>query len=139
ATVTDANLVLGRLNPDYFLGGKVRLDRSAAERAIAAVAEQLGMDVTQAAQAIIDVTNENMANAVRVLSIDRGLDPRDFSLVAFGGAGPLHAAALAASMHMSSVIVPLHPGLCSAFGALIADLQVNKVQSTHFRSNRVSP
>src|SRR5206468_9839374 len=137
ATVTDANLVLGRLNPDYFLGGKVRLDRSAAERAIAAVAEQLGMDVTQAAQAIIDVTNENMANAIRVLSIDRGLDPRDFALVAFGGAGPLHAAALARRMGMARVVVPPHPGLGSAFGALIADLQVNKVHSKNFRSDSV--
>jgi len=139
ATVTDANIVLGRLNPDYFLGGKLALDRHAAERAVASVAQQLAMDLHQAAQAIIDVTNENMANAIRVLSIDRGLDPRGFALVAFGGAGPLHASALARKMRMSRVVVPLHPGLCSAFGALIADLQVNKVHSKNFRSDHVTP
>jgi N-methylhydantoinase A len=137
ATVTDANLVLGRLNPEYFLGGRLRLDRAAADGAVSAVGQRLGLDAVGAAQAIVDVANENMVNAIRVLSIDRGLDPRDFALVAFGGAGPLHAAALAKTMHMRRVVVPLHPGLCSAFGALIADLQVNKVHSTHFRSDGV--
>ena len=138
ATVTDANLVLGSLNADYFLGGKMRLDPEAAERVIRTVGERLGMDVPHAAQAIIDVTNENMANAIRVLSIDRGLDPRDFVLVAFGGAGPLHASHLARRMGMARVVVPLHPGLCSAFGALIADLQVNKVQSENFQSDTIA-
>jgi N-methylhydantoinase A len=138
ATVTDANLVLGRINPDYFLGGKMRLDPKAAERAIRAVGDRLGMDVPRAAHAVIGVTNENMANAIRVLSIDRGLDPRDFVLVAFGGAGPLHASPLARRMGMARVVVPLHPGLCSAFGALIADLQVNKVQSKNFQSDTVA-
>jgi N-methylhydantoinase A len=137
ATVTDANLILGRLNPEYFLGGRIRLDRAAAERAVSAVGERLGLDAIGAAQAIVDVANENMVNAIRVLSIDRGLDPRDFTLVAFGGAGPLHAGALAKTMHMRHVVIPLHPGLCSAFGALIADLQVNKAHSKHFRSDGV--
>jgi N-methylhydantoinase A len=137
ATVTDANLVLGRLNADYFLGGKMRLDPAAAERAIRTLGDRLGMDSPHAAQAVIDVTNENMANAIRVLSIDRGLDPRDFALVAFGGAGPLHAGALANRTGMANVIVPPHPGLCSAFGALVADLQVNKVQSKNFHSDTV--
>ncbi len=137
ATVTDANLVLGRLNPDYFLGGKIRLDPAAAQQAIATLGERLGLEPTRAAQAVIDIANENMANAIRVLSIDRGLDPRGFALVAFGGAGPLHAAALAEAMRLRQVIIPLHPGLCSAFGALIADLQVNKVHSKPFRSDSV--
>jgi N-methylhydantoinase A len=137
ATVTDANLILGRLNPDYFLGGRLQLDRAAAERAVSAAGQRLGLDALGAARAIVDVANENMVNAIRVLSIDRGLDPRDFALVAFGGAGPLHAAALAKTMHMRHVVIPLHPGLCSAFGALIADLQVNKVHSKHFRSDGV--
>jgi N-methylhydantoinase A len=137
ATVTDANLVLGRLNPDYFLGGKLALDPGAAARAVTQIAEPLGMALEAAAQAIIDVANENMANAIRVLSIDRGLDPRSFALVAFGGAGPLHAVAIAGKMRMSRVVIPLYPGLCSAFGALIADLQVNKVQSKSFRSDGV--
>ena len=137
ATVTDANLVLGRLNPDYFLGGQIRLDPGPAEVALGSLGGRLGHDRTGAAQAMLDLTNENMANAIRVLSIDRGLDPRDFALVAFGGAGPLHASAIARIMHMRQVIIPLHPGLCSAFGALIADLQVNRVHSKHFRSDRV--
>jgi N-methylhydantoinase A len=137
ATVTDANLVLGRLNAEYFLGGKVALDPAAAARAVSAVARRLDMELLPAAQAIIDVTNENMANAIRVLSIDRGLDARDFALVAFGGAGPLHAGALARKMHMTRIVLPVYPGLCSAFGALIADLQVNKVHSKNFRSTSV--
>ena len=137
ATVTDANLVLGRLNADYFLGGKMRLDPAAATRVIRALGDRLGTDAARAAQSVVDVTNENMANAIRVLSIDRGLDARDFTLVAFGGAGPLHAAALARRMGMARVVVPPHPGLGSAFGALIADLQVNKVHSKNFRSDSV--
>ena len=136
-TVTDANLALGRLDPDYFLGGTIRLDPQAAESALASLGERLGLDVPRTAQAVIDIANENMANAIRVLSINRGLDPREFALIAFGGAGPLHAAAIAHSMGMRQVIIPLHPGLCSAFGALIADLQVNKVRSKHFRSDQV--
>ena len=84
---------------------------------------------------MIDIANENMANAIRVLSIDRGLDPREFALVAFGGAGPLHACDIAAKMGMSRVIVPIYPGLTSAFGALIAEPKVNKVWSKHFRSD----
>jgi N-methylhydantoinase A len=88
-----------------------------------------------AAQAVIDIANENMANAIRVLSIDRGLDPREYALVAFGGAGPLHACDIAAKMGMSRVVVPIYPGLTSAFGALIAEPKVNSVWSKHFRSD----
>ena len=94
-TVTDANLVLGRLNPDYFLGGKIALNVAKADEAVAKLGERLGLDRYAAAQAVIDIANENMANAIRVLSIDRGLDPREFALVAFGGAGPLHAGDIA--------------------------------------------
>ena len=84
---------------------------------------------------MIDIANENMANAIRVLSIDRGLDPREYALVAFGGAGPLHACDIAAKMGMTRVVVPIYPGLTSAFGALIAEPKVNKVWSKHFRSD----
>ena len=84
---------------------------------------------------MLDLANENMANAIRVLSIDRGLDPREFALVAFGGAGPLHACDIAAKMGMTQVVVPIYPGLTSAFGALIAAPKVNKVWSKHFRSD----
>jgi N-methylhydantoinase A len=134
-TVTDANLVLGRLNPEYFLGGKITLNAAKADEAVARLGERLKLDKHAAAQAVIDLANENMANAIRVLSIDRGLDPREFALVAFGGAGPLHACAIAAKMGMKRVVVPIYPGLTSAFGALIAAPKVNKVWSKHFRSD----
>jgi N-methylhydantoinase A len=134
-TVTDANLILGRLNPDYFLGGKIALNVAKAEEAVARLGERLGLDSYAAAQAVLDIANENMANAIRVLSIDRGLDPREFALVAFGGAGPLHACDIAAKVGMTQVVVPIYPGLTSAFGALIAAPKVNKVWSKHFRSD----
>jgi N-methylhydantoinase A len=97
----------------------------------------LGLSAAEAAQAIIDMANENMANAIRLVSIERGLDARDFTLVAFGGAGPLHAAGIAGTMSMKRIVVPLYPGLCSAFGTLISDYQVDKVWSKHFRSDDV--
>ena len=139
ATVTDANLVLGRLNPDFFLGGKIKLSPEKAERAVLAVGKQLGLDSTAAAQAIIDVADENMANAIRVISVERGLDPREYALVSFGGAGPLHTGGIAEKIGMRRIIVPLYPGLCSAFGALIADFQVDRVLSLHLRSSDVDP
>jgi N-methylhydantoinase A len=91
----------------------------------------------EAAQAVVDIANENMANAIRVLSIDRGLDPREYALVAFGGAGPLHAADIAAKMGMKKVIVPVYPGLTSAFGALMAEPRISQVWSKHFRSDAI--
>jgi N-methylhydantoinase A len=136
-TVTDANLVLGRLNPTYFLGGRLPLHVEPARERLRALGERLGLDELRAAQAVIDIANENMANALRVLSIDRGLDPRGFALVAFGGAGPLHAADIARAMGMRRAIIPIFPGLCSALGTLLSDLQVNRVLSTNFRSNNL--
>ena len=137
ATVTDANLVLGRLNADYFLGGKMKLDPAKAQTAISALGAKMNMECAAAAQAIIDVADENMANAIRVISVERGLDPRDFALVSFGGAGPLHTGGIAGKIGMHRIVVPLHPGLCSAFGTLIADFQVDKILSQHFRSAEV--
>jgi N-methylhydantoinase A len=134
-TVTDANLILGRLNPDFFLGGRITLNPEKAESALDALGERLGLDRLAAAQAVIDIADENMANAIRVLSIDRGLDPREYALIAFGGAGPLHACDIASKMGMSRVIIPIYPGLTSAFGALIAEPKVNTVWSKHFRSD----
>ena len=134
ATVTDANLVLGRLNPDYFLGGRMKLNPAKAGDAISTLGKRLRLDCAAAAQAIIDVADENMANAIRVISVERGLDPRDFALVSFGGAGPLHTGGIAEKIGMNKIIVPLYPGLCSAFGAFIADFQVDKILSQHFRS-----
>ena len=138
-TVTDANVVLGRLNPDNFLGGEVKLHTDLAVRAVESLSESLGTSVEATAAAIVDVANENIAEAIRQMTIGRGLDPRDFSIVAFGGAGPLHAAAIARSIGVEQVIVPPHPGLTSAFGALLADLRVDKTWTNIVRSDRLDP
>ena len=95
ATVTDANLVLGRINHDQPFAGNVKLDVALAEAAVGRVAEQFGLSITQAAEGILDIVNENMANAIRTMTINRGIDPRDFTLVAYGGAGPMHAVPIA--------------------------------------------
>ena len=134
-TVTDANLVLGRLDPGFFLGGEMRLDAAAARRAVEELGGALAMSVDQTATAIIDLVNEQMADAIRVLTVERGIDPRTFALVAFGGAGPLHGAAVAAALGMGEVIVPPHPGLTSAFGALAADVRVDKRATSFHRSD----
>ena len=136
-TVTDANLALGRLNPDYFLGGKMNLNPAKSADRLSELGKKLKLAAPETAQAIIDLANENMANAIRVMSIERGLDARDFTLVAFGGAGPLHAGGIVERMGMQRIVIPLYPGLCSAFGSLIADFQVDKVWSKHFRSDTV--
>jgi N-methylhydantoinase A len=125
-TVTDANLVLGRLNPDYFVGGEARLDRALSLAAIESrIAKPLGMTVMEAAAGVIDIVNAHMARILRVVSVARGLDPRDFALIAFGGAGPLHAADLAADLGIPRVVVPEAPGVFSALGLLWADLRAD--------------
>ncbi|HZQ34455.1 MAG TPA: hydantoinase/oxoprolinase family protein, partial [Dehalococcoidia bacterium] len=119
-TVTDAQLVLGRLRPDAFLDGRMALDVDAARRAIAALG---GLRRVEALAAdIIRVSNANMERAIRVISVERGHDPRDFALLAFGGAGPLHACDLAEALRIPRVVVPPHPGVLSAFGMVVADL-----------------
>jgi N-methylhydantoinase A len=125
-TVTDANLVMGRLDPGYFLGGELPLDVDRAAAAVQTVAEPLGLSVADAADAILSVSIENMAGAVRLVTVDRGHDYRDFDLVAFGGAGPLHAVELARRLGMRRVVIPPSPGLVSAFGAVIADERVDR-------------
>ena len=122
-TNTDANLVLGRLGGDL-VGGNLDLDLARATAAIEQkIARPLGMDVETAAKAILNVANANMADAIRLVSIMRGYDPRDFALVAFGGAGPLHGTALATELSIPTVIVPPHPGVTSAMGCLLVDIQ----------------
>ena len=129
ATVTDANLVLGRLNPSFFLGGELPLYPALAKEAIEKLANRMGASAQEAATAIVEIADENMTNAIRLLTIERGIDPRDFALVAFGGAGPLHAVAIAKKLGIQTVVVPPHPGLCSAFGAAISELRVEKVHT----------
>lgn len=123
ATNTDANIVLGRLGTSL-AGGKITLDPALAETSVkTSVAEPFGMELHEAAEAIISVANANMANAVRLLSISRGYDPRDFALVAFGGAGALHGAAIAKELSIPTVIIPPNPGVTSALGCLLVDIQ----------------
>ena len=129
-TVTDADLVLGYLSPDYFLGGEMRLDRARVERAIEEhVASPLGMSVAQAAVGIHDVVNENMAAATRMHAAERGQDPRRYTLIAFGGAGPVHAYGLARLLKIRRVICPFGAGVTSALGMLVAAPSTDLVRS----------
>ena len=125
ATVTDANVVLGRLNPKALLGGRMPMHADKAEAALDALAGKLDVDRTRAAAGIIEIINVNMMGAVRVISIEQGEDPRDFTLIAFGGAGPLHGADVARNMGIRNVLVPPRPGLLSAIGLLHAELRAD--------------
>jgi len=138
ATVTDANLVLGRLSAEYFLGGALALDVDAAQQALAALAAELGMEVEEVASAIVELVDFNMVNAIRLVSIDRGLDPREFTLVSFGGAGSLHAAALAEIIEIGEILIPIHQGVFSAFGLMTADMRVDESVTASLRSDHVS-
>ncbi|MXX46556.1 MAG: hydantoinase/oxoprolinase family protein [Acidimicrobiia bacterium] len=117
-TVTDANLFLGRIDPDYFLGGNLTLDTGAARAALVTLGESLDLDGDRLALGIIEVINAKMSQAIRTLTVERGIEPREFSLVAFGGAGPMHAVALAQELGIREVIVPPDPGGFSAWGML---------------------
>src|SRR5699024_4661014 len=121
-TNTDANLVLGRLGNDL-AGGELNLNEGLAKAAIQdSIADPLGLDVPAAAESILDIANANMADAVRLVSIRRGLDPRDFALIAFGGAGALHGADVAKELDIPTVLVPPSPGVTSALGCLLVDI-----------------
>ncbi len=128
-TITDANLVLGRLPPTGLLGGAMALDADRSRRAAADVAGAFGGDAEQAAQAVLDVAVANMERALRVVSVQRGFDPREFTLVAFGGAGPLHACALAEAVDVPQVLVPMAPGVIAALGAAGSDLTATFARS----------
>lgn len=121
-TVTDANLVLGRIVPDHFLGGRKRVDREAAAEALAPLAQRMNMDIESVATAVIRIVNANMERAIRVISVERGHDPRDFTLLSYGGAGGLHVCELARSLRIPRVLIPRHPGVLSAWGALAMDV-----------------
>ncbi|MBB5221692.1 N-methylhydantoinase A [Amaricoccus macauensis] len=128
-TVTDANLVLGRLDADDFLGGGMKLDPEAARTAVAGIAADLGLSLEEAAEGILTVINANMANAIRSRTIQKGIDPRGFALVAFGGAGPLHGAEVAAMLGIAEVIVPPYPGITSAMGLLTTDVKYDATRT----------
>jgi N-methylhydantoinase A len=131
-TVTDANVVLGRL-PPRLLGGKMMLDTKASEEAVGKIARALSLDLYQAAQGILDIVNENMLGAMRLVTVQKGLDPRDFALVAFGGAGPLHGNAMATLAGCYPIIVPPTPGVLSALGFLYSDVK-NEFAQTFVRT-----
>jgi N-methylhydantoinase A len=128
-TVSDADLLLGWLDADSPLAGDVRLDRAAAERAVGALADELGLELEQTAAGIARVAGVEMAQAVRVVTVERGIDPRDLGLVAFGGAGPLHAAQIAEELGMSRVVAPLASGVLSALGLVVSERRRDVVES----------
>jgi N-methylhydantoinase A/oxoprolinase/acetone carboxylase beta subunit len=121
-TVTDANLLLGRLDPEYFLGGRMALDLDRPHAIAKELAKQLGLSITALAEGIVRIANTNMENAIRVVSVRRGHDPRDFALLAFGGAGGLHACDIADLLDIKTVLIPEHSGVLSALGMLLADV-----------------
>ena len=134
-TLSDANALLGRLDAEHFLGGAMALDLAAGENAVAGLARQIGLNLVDTAKGVVDIANVNIDRAIRRVSIARGHDPRDFTLVAFGGAGPLHACDSAARLDIPRVIIPPAPGVLCALGLLIADVAVDYSQSVMARAS----
>ena len=128
-TVTDANLFLGRLDAGYFLGGRMSLDVEAAQRTLHSIGPHVGLDDTQFAEGILAIINAKMADAMRTITVKQGIDPREYSLVAFGGAGPMHAVWLAEELEIGEVIVPWSPGTFSAWGMLQTDMRHDVVRA----------
>jgi N-methylhydantoinase A len=129
-TVTDANVVLGYLDPAYFLGGRMEIHPELSHRAIGELGKQLGLDTVTVAKGIYDLANTHMASAIRVVTLQRGIDPREYAITAFGGAGPLHVVKVAEQFDIPTIIVPLSPGVKSAFGLLVSDLAYDYVATT---------
>jgi N-methylhydantoinase A len=135
--VTDAQVVLGRLDPEHFLGGDLKIDPSLAHKAIDEnIARKLGLSVKDAALGILKVINNNMALAINANSVAKGIDPRNFTLMGFGGAGPLHATALAEMIHAKDAVSPLHPGITAAMGLLLTELQYEFTRSVLIVANK---
>ena len=132
-TVTDANLVLGRVDPAWFAGGQMHLDLEAARTAVSDLGERLGLGPDAMAEGICDVANAKMAQAIRTITVARGIEPRDFTLVAFGGAGPMHAAFLAQELGIRDVVVPSFPGAFSAWGMLQTSIRTDEAEAYFFR------
>jgi N-methylhydantoinase A len=128
-TVTDANLVLGRLDSGHFLGGRMALDLERTQARMQDLARRLSLPLEAAAWGVIRVANSNMERAIRTISVERGYDPRRFALVAFGGAGPLHACELAAALRLPRVLIPPHPGVLSAMGMILAEVVKDYAQT----------
>ncbi len=139
-TITDANLVLGRLDPAYFAGGEMSLDLDAARKAVRThCADPLSLSIEEAAHGIVEIANTAMVNALRLVSVQRGHDPRDFMLVAFGGAGPAHAVRLAEQAGIPRVLIPLGPGTASALGLLVTDVRMEGSTTLIVRADEIDP
>jgi len=138
-TVTDANLLLGYLNPERVYGGAIRLDPARAEAALAALARRFGLPVLEMARGVVEVANAAMLRALRLVSVQRGYDLREFALIAYGGAGPLHAGALARQAGIGRVVVPAHSGAFSALGCLLSPLRYDAVQTWRVRLDAWDP
>jgi N-methylhydantoinase A len=132
-TVSDANLILGYLNPERIYGGSIRLDRARAERALEPLRRRFGLSLLDAAHAVVEVANANMQRALRLVSVQRGYDLREFTLIAYGGAGPVHAGALAREAGIARIVVPAHSGAFSALGCLVSPLRYDAVQTHRMR------
>jgi N-methylhydantoinase A len=138
-TITDAHLYLGRLDPETYLGGDLDIYPELAERAIAGLAEQLGLSEAETASGILRIANASMTSATHLISVERGWDPREFALVAGGGAGPLHAVAIAQDLGIPRVIVPPTPGVTSALGILQVDLRHDLLRSVLKQAHQIEP
>ena len=128
-TTTDANLMLQRINPDYFIGGEIKADMSAVEASFTKLGAKLNLSARNAARGVVRIANNNMTNALKLVSINRGYDPRDFTMVAFGGGGAMHATALAAELNIPKVIIPAHSSVFSAWGMLMSDLRRDYIRT----------
>jgi len=137
-TVTDAKLITGVLNPDYFAAGQIKLDIERARQAMRKIADRLGTNVMEAAVAVIRLVDANMINALKLVSVQRGHDPRDFVLVVGGGGGPMHAGALGRELGVKEVIVPLYPGLFSAWGMLVTEPRRDFTQTSLARAQSIT-
>ena len=138
--VTDANLVLGRINPHYVLGGRLKIDAELSKKAVKAkIADPMGIGTEEAALGIVKVVNSNMARAIRVITVEKGHNPSDFTLVAYGGAGPLHAVHLAQEMGIRTVLIPPAPGALCALGLLTADIKKSYVRTAIASYDEMTP
>ena len=129
ATTTDANLMLSRINPNYFVGGDITADMGAVGASLAQLGKKIGLSTAETARGVVRIANHNMVNALKLVSINRGFDPRDFTMVAFGGGGAMHASALALELNIPRVIVPAHAAVFSAWGMLMSDLRRDYIRT----------
>jgi N-methylhydantoinase A len=136
ATVTDANLVMGRLNPNFFVGGQIELKRELANDVVESIGERLSLSREDAALGIIRISTSNMVQAIREVTVERGRDPRNFILVPFGGAGPTQAVDIAEALGIDSILVPRYPGITSAYGLICANLRVDLMRTVLLSEER---